>query len=63
MNIIQKGGFFEALFEQVQRNYETGKIESRIERIFGRDEEELWERIRSRFPKYRQNNRQPWRRK
>lgn len=65
------GGYIEAIFNIVQRDFETGKMVSVVERIFGIDEEELWDRIRSRFPKYRQNYRtynrnnnnpkQPWR--
>jgi bisphosphoglycerate-independent phosphoglycerate mutase (AlkP superfamily) len=57
------GGYLEAVFNVVQRNYESGKIESVVERVFGQDTEELWDRIRQRFPRYRENYRQPWRRR
>lgn len=67
--IINKsgGGYLVAIFNVVQRNPDSGRIESVAETIFGMDEFELWQRIRIRFPKYRQNNRnrgfkQPWRR-
>lgn len=67
--IIRKvGGTLEAIFNIIQRNRDSGRTESVIERIFGLDDDELWQRIRERFPRYRQNyrpinNRQPWRRK
>lgn len=61
MIITKMGGsYLQAIFNIIQRDYETGKIVSVTERIFGADEIELWDRIYFRFPNKRRQYK-PWR--
>lgn len=53
MNIFVRktgGGFFEARTNSPATNVETGERVSVVERVFGRDGEELERRLRIRFP-------------
>lgn len=53
MNIFVRqigGGYFEARTNSPATNAETGQRVSIVERVFGRDGEELERRLRIRFP-------------